>query len=945
MTDAKEPESVREVVADYLKSRYSVTHLTDDMTLGSLGIDSVESVNIAKHIASALKMEVPATLLWECETIADLQKRILGLMNAGAQTDAELDIAFEVDHPFARYVNPHIASKLASLNMDKRFVRGEGIHLWDDQEQRYYDFMSQYGALPFGHNPDFLWEMIADFQQRKMPVFVQPSLLDGAGLLAAKLLEIAPQGLRYATFTNSGAEAVEVAIKLARLITGRTGILSTVRGFHGKTVAALSATGNSQYQAPYALPLAGFDAVPYDDVPALEAALAAEPCRYAAYIVEPIQGEGGIVVPAPDYLRNAKAVCEKYGVLFIVDEIQTGLGRTGALFASDDDLEPDVLLVAKALGGGLIPIGACLYRQEHYREAFALTHSSTFAAGGLSCRVGIAVIDALLRNQKQTILQVESNGCWLRAELERLQQRFPHILAGIRGRGFMLGLYFELPKAHWKKSLLHIASQQNLVPQLVASYLLNVEKIRVAPTLNQSKVLRIQPPLNATKADCVVLIEALERCLKHLDSADLGSFFGSILDGRPRAFVDYRHRLTATADAQQATTHEVSRFGFLMHPLTERSYIDFDASLGGLDQDELVQFARSLDGQFSPFVCDEAVITDAAGNVASGVFITLSHTTEALKKMPPAHSLSVIREAVELARTKNVEIVGLGAYTSILSGGGLQLVDQAIPLTSGNAFTAVSGIEAIEQALALRKKPWRNVSAAIVGAAGAIGSACSVTLAAKASRLILVGNAAHNEEITRRRLEPVVARIVAHYLATDRDLTPGSVAEIISLHVNAGGDAASAGAFLLSEGVITLSASPSTLAYADIVITATNSLGNVCAPKDLRRGAIVCDLSRPRSFDEHFIAQRPDVLILDGGLIQLPTGNDLHIVGLAPGQAYACMAETMLLCLNNHLENTSLGATISVSDIEMLQSMARNSGFKITRPLSFGKEMNVEVAA
>ena len=268
-------------------------------------------------------------------------------------------------HPFAEFVNPYLGKLLASIKMDKKFVRGEGCYLFDDSGNRYLDCIAAYGALPFGYNPKAIWDVINDFQRSMEPSFVQPSALEAAGILAELLIKIAPADLRYVTFTNSGAEAAEAAVKLCRSATGRHGILSTIKGFHGKTLGALSATGNSSYQTVFGAPVEGFAHIPFGDADALEKELKNKKDFYAAFFVEPIQGEGGIVEPPKGYLKNVREICSKYGVRLVADEIQTGLGRTGKMFAcADENVSPDVLLLAKALGGGIIPIGACLSNEN-----------------------------------------------------------------------------------------------------------------------------------------------------------------------------------------------------------------------------------------------------------------------------------------------------------------------------------------------------------------------------------------------------------------------------------------------------------------------------------------------------------------------------------------------------------------------------------------------------
>jgi acetylornithine/succinyldiaminopimelate/putrescine aminotransferase len=405
-------------------------------------------------------------------------------------------------HPYVRHVNPHLADLLAKLRLDKLFVRGEGSALFDHEGRRYLDCIAAYGALPFGYNPPAIWRALDELRLRGEPSFVQPSLLDAAGRLAARLVELAPEGLCRVTFANSGAEAVEAAIKLCRAATGRIGILSTDGSFHGKTYGALSATGNPDYQRDFGAPAAGFDRIPYGDADALRRALATRPGYYAGLLIEPIQGEGGIVEPPPGYLTAVGAICREAGVLLALDEIQTGLGRTGDLFACEaEGVVPDVLMLAKALGGGLVPIGAVLCTEAAYSTAFAMKHSSTFAGNALACRAGLATLELITRDDGRLLTQVARNGRFLRRRLEELAARYPHLIAEVRGRGYMLGLRFGVDRDLWPDSLLGTAAEQGFFTPIFASYLLNVEGVRLAPTLNGNSVIRIEPPLNFRRRD------------------------------------------------------------------------------------------------------------------------------------------------------------------------------------------------------------------------------------------------------------------------------------------------------------------------------------------------------------------------------------------------------------------------------------------------------------
>ena len=323
-------------------------------------------------------------------------------------------------------LNPVRRHLLQMFALDVEMVSGSGAVLRDAEGREYLDFLSQYGALPFGHNPPAIWNALLSAQREQVPAMIQPLRSPDAERLAARLAEVTPGDLGMTTFTNSGAETVEAAIKLARMRTGRQTILSADNSFHGKTLGALSATGKPVYQQGFGAPAGNFAYLPYGDLSALRAALEAGQSDVAGFIVEPIQGKGGVVCPPDGYIDGVIALCREYGVLSILDEIQTGLGRSGELFACNAGTEvPDMLLLSKALGGGLVPIGACVVRPSAWDDRFGRLHSSTFAANALACRAGLATIDALLADESAVMRNVAETGQTRRGSLreERIQPR------------------------------------------------------------------------------------------------------------------------------------------------------------------------------------------------------------------------------------------------------------------------------------------------------------------------------------------------------------------------------------------------------------------------------------------------------------------------------------------------------------------------------------------
>ena len=414
------------------------------------------------------------------------------------------------------YVNPELVSLLGLIGFDKNFIRAEGTSVWDAAGNEYLDFLGGYGALNLGHNHP---QVVAALEAvRDFPNLLQVSLNPIAGALARNLAMVTPGELRYCFFGNSGAEAVEGALKLARAATGRQKIISCLGSFHGKSFGALSVTGRAKYRTPFGPLLPEVEFVAYGEADALEQAL--QGGGAAAFIVEPLQGEGGIILPPAGYLKRARELCRAAGTLLIVDEVQTGFGRTGKMFACEHEgVEPDILCVAKSLGGGVMPLAAYIALEGVWKKAYgsvdkATLHTSTFGGNSRAAAAGIAALEVIIR--EDLAQQAEEKGRYLWTKLQELQRDFPFIKE-VRGRGLMMGIEFTPPGKSLLNSLTGGGMEKmaaEYTGALVAGELLNRHRIITAYTLNNPNVIRLEPPLTVSFAQLDRLAAALREVLQ-----------------------------------------------------------------------------------------------------------------------------------------------------------------------------------------------------------------------------------------------------------------------------------------------------------------------------------------------------------------------------------------------------------------------------------------------
>ncbi|MEW6448406.1 MAG: aminotransferase class III-fold pyridoxal phosphate-dependent enzyme [Bacillota bacterium] len=401
------------------------------------------------------------------------------------------DLVQRVLEDYGRFVSDGMARLYRFMGFTTLEWENSGAVLKDVHGKEYID-CGGYGVFFHGHrHPRVVAAVKAQLDlfplsNRLLP---QKPVVDLARLLA----QITPGNLQYSFFCNSGTEAVEGALKLARAYTGRKGYVAAYGGFHGKSYGALSASGRELYREPFYPLLPGFTHVPFADIAAMDAAVTEDT---AAVILEPIQGEAGVQVPPDDYLPRVREICNRRGALLILDEVQTGLGRTGKMFACEHwGVSPDILCMAKALGGGVMPIGAFIATPEVF-EPFnnnPYLHSSTFGGNPLACAAGCAAISTI--QEEGLVERAATLGAQALFRLGYLVQEYPKTVAAVRGKGLLIGIEFT------KEGALG----------LFISTLLD-KGVIVTHSLNQYRVARVMPP-------AVIPEELLDRALTAVTEA------------------------------------------------------------------------------------------------------------------------------------------------------------------------------------------------------------------------------------------------------------------------------------------------------------------------------------------------------------------------------------------------------------------------------------------
>lgn len=412
-------------------------------------------------------------------------------------------------------LNHQLARALKTVGFDRTYVRGEGCYLFDDRQQRYLDFLSGFGVFALGRSHAGVKAALHQALDLDLPNMVQMDCALLPGLLAEQLVARSHQGIQRVFFCNSGAEAVESAIKFARHATGRAKIVHADHAFHGLTTGALALNGGKEFKGGFGPLLPEVASVPFGNLDALERRLRRK--DVAAFIVEPIQGKG-VYCAEPQYWTAAQDLCRRYRTLLVVDEVQTGLGRTGRFFCHEHwGLEPDIITISKALSGGYIPVGAMLTSDKIFSSVYdsmedALKHSTTFGRNQLAMVAGLATLAAF--DDEAIVANAERTGQALQEALRGLQERY-ELLHDVRGQGLMIGLEFGEPQT--KAVRRRFRALERLRPamfsQMVVVPLFHRHRILTQVAADNVNIVKLLPPLIAGPQEVQYFVEALDDVL------------------------------------------------------------------------------------------------------------------------------------------------------------------------------------------------------------------------------------------------------------------------------------------------------------------------------------------------------------------------------------------------------------------------------------------------
>ncbi|MES2263789.1 MAG: aminotransferase class III-fold pyridoxal phosphate-dependent enzyme [Pseudomonadota bacterium] len=953
---------------------------------------------------------------------------------------------------YRHYVKTHLSRLLAALGLDIAYTRAAGDTLYyrdrHGEEIPVLDLLGGYGSLIFGHNHPDIMATARSLIEQQVPVHAQFSLRERAGELAMRLSRMVQREVGgdeefNVTFANSGAEAIEVAIKHAELervlklqtlldevtlniervqqairngnakvpadiyrhspireqvfdvrgfeelivglvshnttqLVKRPIFLVLDKSFHGKLIGSVQLTYNKNFRRPFQYFGLNTRFISPHDPDRLRRVLAEERIVlydldvedgvvrvvereipiFAAFLVEPVQGEGGVHTLDADFARLIRKTCNELDCPLIVDEIQSGMGRSGTFLASTQiPLKGDYYTLSKSLGGGLAKISATLVRKSRVRKEFSLVHSSTFAEDDFSSGIALKVLDMLEAGDGHAYRQVRDSAAKLHAAFERVRAANPDVVREVRGLGLFIGVEFHSQK-NASSIIIRGSAYNDSFGYLLSGYLLHQERIRIAPPGSAPNVLRIEPSMFLSDAQIAHVEAAFGRLCDIVRKQDALHFVFPLTGAERRKPRNVAHDFRQAFPEQQpaasafATTRPVRKIAFINHLIDAQLLTEVDPSLADLSAEELRQFVFKMEPNKKAAPYPAVRIHSPLGSAVDFILYPLCVSSEQMGRYLEEGKLEDIRDDIEqrikAASEDGCEIAGLGMFTSIVTNNCLSLRVPDMALTSGNAFTIAMAIDAIDNALDAAKLSIEELTVVVVGAAGNIASTYASLLSERTTRLILLGSE-RNDSLKRlnqtvhsiyddtwqeistvpreklgalaRRLvrEPLVAEWLEQGNAPERGRGKAIAQYLDQRHGH--------------DPYITVSTDRALIRQGHVVLCAASSPAPFLTGADFRENAIVCDIAVPNNVKEGIAAERPDLVYQQGGIVATPNGESLHPGArafLGAGQLFACMAETVIMGLSGMSTHYSYGA-VSKRQVREIAALGRAHGFGLAQ--------------
>ena len=774
-------------------------------------------------------------------------------------------------------------------------------------------------------------------------------------------------------------------------------------GYHGKTTSSLKVTFNKSFREafeglssikPVFIDPNGPDRI--DEVinenictfyyPIIEGGkVELKPVRLTkviGLIFEIIMGEGGIKPLSDETLEYLAAQHKNLGLPFIIDEIQTGCGRTGHIYAYSDTplagISPEYIILSKALGGGLAKIGATLVRKDIYEPDFGILHTSTFGEDDFSSRIALSTLEVLTRNEGEALDEVRNKGQRLIDQLNDLQRAYPDIIKEVRGKGLMLGL--EFTALDERSPFFRASGKQGVLSLLIASYLLEYHHIRVLaplttmlkgnPGKNRLSVIRIQPPLTVTEWDIQRLIAGLKEVCEVIRNNNeyclVAHLIGSPVRTKERkACKQFETRWPVVEDIQAID----ARAGFIVHPVNLKTLVEYyfpSFEAYAFEEEGVFKWWNGISRFLEPVHVKNEYVTASEFTIEVNlVFVPyLPHYINTNKTDPvlAREMRDKVQDAVTVARELGddnipVSIVGLGAYTSIITQNAQSINDYEVPVTTGNAYTVGLTIQGVLSAALQRNLDPENAKVAIVGAAGNIGLVVAQVLLSRVDNLLLVGSNKAGSEYRLRYARQQCLQELLNNIKDEqhRGITMANTAlrgQGLRIYQYLNGDTSEISVLLRkvlattdikleharkleqllldAEGLNPqISTSKDELEDCDIVVVTTSSEeAELIQPEQLKPGAIVCCTSVPSNLSQLF-GNANDMMAFDGGLAKLPEQSEIKFVGMPQhGLSYGCLAETLVLAFDGQNHSYSKGL-LTPNQVYQIMEKAALHGFDL----------------